>query len=58
MGNSDYDTAYMRVGGDDGELRLWHYIYVYSIRGRLIMSNGALHIPTEQPPVPAKSAVT
>ena len=21
----------MRVGGDDGELRPWHYIYVYSI---------------------------
>jgi len=25
------------VGGDDGELRPWHYIYVYSIESRLIM---------------------
>ena len=27
----------VRVGGDDGELRPWHYIYVYSIESRLIM---------------------
>jgi len=27
MGNSDHGTTYMRVGGDDGELRPWHYIY-------------------------------
>ena len=27
----------MRVGGDDGELRPWHHIYVYSIESRLIM---------------------
>jgi len=26
-GNSDHGTTYMRVGGDDGELRPWHYIY-------------------------------
>ena len=26
MGNSDHGTKYMRVGGDDGELRPWHYI--------------------------------
>ena len=26
----------VRVGGDDGELRAWHYIYVYSIEGRLV----------------------
>ena len=26
----------VRVGGDDGELRPWHYIYVYSIESRLI----------------------
>jgi len=32
MGNSDHGTTYVRVGGGDGELRLWHYIYVYSIR--------------------------
>ena len=25
-----------RVGGDDGELRPWRYIYVYSIESRLI----------------------
>ena len=29
-----------RVGGDDGELRPWHYIYVYSIESRLIMRVG------------------
>ena len=27
----------VKVGGDDGELRSWHYIYVYSIESRLIM---------------------
>ena len=27
MGNSDHGTTYMRVGGDEGELRPWHYIY-------------------------------
>ena len=37
MGNSDHGTIYMRVGGDDGELRPWYYIYVYSIESRLIM---------------------
>ena len=26
MGNADDGTAYMRVGGDDGKLRPWHYI--------------------------------
>ena len=26
----------VRVGGDDWELRPWHYIYVYSIESRLI----------------------
>ena len=31
MGNSDHGTTYMRVGGDDGEFRPLHYIYVYSI---------------------------
>jgi len=36
MGNSDHGITYMRVGGDDGELRPWHYIYVYSIESRLI----------------------
>ena len=25
----------MRVRGDDGELRPWHYLYVYSIESRL-----------------------
>ena len=34
MGNSDHGTTYMRVGGDDGELRPWHYIYVYSIESK------------------------
>jgi len=36
MGNSDHGTTYMRVGRDDGELRPWHYIYVYSIESRLV----------------------
>ena len=27
----------VKVGGHDGELRLWHYIYVYSIKSRLTM---------------------
>jgi hypothetical protein len=27
----------VRAGEDDGELRPWHYIYVYSIESRLIM---------------------
>ena len=27
MGNSDHGTSYMRVGGDDGELRPWHFLY-------------------------------
>ena len=36
MGNFDHGTTYMRVGGDDGELRPWHYIYVYGIESRLI----------------------
>ena len=39
MGNSDHDTTYMRVGGDDGKLRPWHYIYVYSIESRLSARN-------------------
>ena len=29
----------VRIGGDDVELRPWHYIYVYSIESRLIMRN-------------------
>ena len=28
----------MRVGGDDGELRPWHCIYVSSIESRLILN--------------------
>ena len=31
MGNSGHGTTYIRVGGDDEELRPWHQIYVYSI---------------------------
>ena len=27
MGFSDHGTIYMRVRGDDGELRSWHYTY-------------------------------
>ena len=40
MGNSDHDTTYMRLGGDDGELRPWHYIYVYSITLSLSHTQG------------------
>jgi len=29
----------VKVGGDDGELRPWHYIYAFSIEKRLIMSS-------------------
>ena len=36
MGNSDNGTTHMRVGEDNGELRPWHYMYVYSIKSRLI----------------------
>ena len=36
MGNSDHGTTYVRVRGDDGELRPWHLMYVYSIESRLI----------------------
>ena len=36
MGNSDHGTTYMTGGGDDRELRPWHYIYVNSIESRLI----------------------
>ena len=27
----------MRVGWDDGDLRPWHYVYLYSIESRLII---------------------
>jgi hypothetical protein len=30
----------VRVGGDDGELRPYHYIYVYIIESRPIMKMG------------------
>ena len=46
MGNSDHGSTYMRVGGDDGELRPWHYAYVYSIGSRLIIPNEAQHPAT------------
>jgi len=28
----------VRAGGDEGELRPWHFIYVYSTESRLIMA--------------------
>ena len=32
------DTLWVvRVAGEDGELRPWHYIHVYSIESRLMM---------------------
>jgi len=33
----------VRVGGVDGELRPWHYIYVHSIESRLIMREKSLY---------------
>ena len=36
MGISDHGTTYIKVGGDDGELRPWHYIHVCSIDSRLV----------------------
>ena len=43
MGHSDHGTTYMRVGGDDGGLRPWHYIYE-GRRGRWGTPTMALHI--------------
>ena len=45
MGNFDHGTTYMRVGGDDGELRPLHYMYVYSNESRL----GASPLPPFDP---------
>ena len=28
MGLSDHGTTYVRVGGDDGQLRPWHFLMV------------------------------
>ena len=36
MGNSDHGATCRRVGGDDGDLRPCHCIFVYSIESRLI----------------------
>jgi hypothetical protein len=35
MDHSDHGTTYMRVGGEDGELRPWRYMYVYGIERKL-----------------------
>jgi len=43
MGNSDHGTTYMRVEGDDGELRSWYYINE-GRRGRWRTLTMALHI--------------
>jgi len=40
MGNSDHGATYMRVGGDDVELRPWHYIYEREREGG---SRGEVH---------------
>ena len=43
----------VRVGGDDGELRPWHYIYVYSIESRLMKRvRYDSHIPKSRAPDP------
>ena len=39
----------VRVGGDDGELRPWRYIYVYSIESRRIMKGGVTCARRSQP---------
>jgi len=49
MGNSDHGTTYIRVGGDNGELRPWHYIYVYSIKSRPMMRFGYDAYMTRRP---------
>ena len=35
----------VRVGGDDGKLRPWHYIYVYSIESRQIWTSMPSCVP-------------
>ena len=35
----------VRVGGDDGELRPWHYIYVYSIESSGIRLLAQVRVP-------------
>ena len=57
MGNSDHGTSYMRVGGHDGELRLWHYIYVYSIESRLIRNQKRGEVPERAGPIPREDLV-
>ena len=44
MGNSDHGTTYMRVGGTDGELRPWHYVYVDGIESRLMVRGPSLPV--------------
>ena len=47
----------VRIGGDDGELRQWHYIYIYSILSRLIMRvRHDSHFLMEPPPPPKVSS--
>ena len=53
----------MRVGGDDGQLRPWHYIYVYSIERRLIMRDrnpnlAGVRYREADSPLPAEEALT
>ena len=43
MGRSDHGTSYMRVGGDDGKLGSWPYIYE-GRRGRWGTETMALHL--------------
>jgi len=38
MGNFDHGTTYMRVGGDDAELRPWHYTYAYKRKPKCVES--------------------
>ena len=49
MGNSDHGTTRMRVGGDDGELRPWRYIYVYSIESRHLENPNPLDQKKDRP---------
>ena len=50
MGNSYHGTTYMRVGGDDGELLPWHYIYE-GRRGRWGTPTMTLHIHIQHRPL-------
>ena len=54
MGNSEHGTKCMRVGGDDGELRPWHYKYASMLYTYIqcVWSPPTLTTHTHHPRVP------